>query len=34
MSKPFKSIDEQINLLKSRGLTFSDENKAQSYQKS
>lgn len=23
MSKPFKSIDEPINLLKSRGLTFS-----------
>lgn len=31
MSKPFKSIDEQINLLKSRGLTFSDEEKARSY---
>lgn len=31
MSKPFKSIDEQINLLKSRGLTFSDENKAKSF---
>lgn len=31
MSKPFKSMDEQINLLKSRGLTFSDEDKAKSY---
>lgn len=25
MSKPFKSIEEQIVLLKSRGLEFNDE---------
>lgn len=31
MSKPFKSIEEQIVLLKSRGLEFNDEEKAKKY---
>lgn len=29
--KPFKTIDEQYNLLLSRGLLFTDENKAKQY---
>lgn len=31
MNKPFKSIDEQILLLKARGLIFGNEEKAKSY---
>lgn len=31
MSKPFKSIEEQIVLLKSRGLEFNDEEKTKKY---
>lgn len=31
MNKPFKSIDDQYNLLLSRGLKFSDENIAKTY---
>ena len=29
--KPFKNLDEQIEILKSRGLKFNDENKAKKY---
>lgn len=31
MSKPFKTIDEQIDLLRSRSLNFTDEDKAKRY---
>ncbi|MCD8028155.1 MAG: hypothetical protein LUF02_05750 [Erysipelotrichaceae bacterium] len=29
--KPFKTIDEQLDLLKSRGLIFTNEDKAKQY---
>lgn len=31
MAKPFKTLEEQVELMKNRGLYFDDEEKAKSY---